>query len=283
MVARYGAHHVVWVLGGDGKFVDEYEERWKVIGRGVFGGGHPGLVTLHPMGRSWYGGVYDDEDWLDIISYQSSHSTSKGTVEFITRGPAANEWDRLPPRPIINLEPIYDNINPNVTARDVRNACWWSVFASPVAGITYGANGIWSWLREGEEILNHRNFPGIKRWHESIRFPSDTQTAWLAAFIRQFDWWKLRPAQELLAAQPGDEDYRRFISVMATGDRVIILAYIPVRSTVELFNPRGLRYSGRWFNPETNEYTDAEVLERNGKLSAVSPGDTDFVLILEKH
>src|SRR5690606_8383323 len=50
MVARYGAHHVVWILGGDGRYTDQYEHRWKNIGRGVFGGEHPGLVALHPGG-----------------------------------------------------------------------------------------------------------------------------------------------------------------------------------------------------------------------------------------
>ena len=37
----------------------------------------------------------------------------------------------------------------------MRNASYWSILATPTAGITYGANGIWPWLREGEEILNH--------------------------------------------------------------------------------------------------------------------------------
>lgn len=40
MVARYGGHHVIWLLGGDAQFVEEYEQRWKTIGRAVFGGEH---------------------------------------------------------------------------------------------------------------------------------------------------------------------------------------------------------------------------------------------------
>jgi hypothetical protein len=51
IVARYGGNQVVWFLGGDGKYVEEYEQRWKTIGRGVFGrGDYQGLVAQHPKG-----------------------------------------------------------------------------------------------------------------------------------------------------------------------------------------------------------------------------------------
>ena len=36
LVARYGGHQVIWFLGGDGRYVNEYEQRWKNIGRAVF-------------------------------------------------------------------------------------------------------------------------------------------------------------------------------------------------------------------------------------------------------
>jgi len=96
MVARYGGHHVVWILGGDGRYIDEYEQRWKNIGHGVFGDEHPGVVAQHPMGHSWIGTAYAEEEWLDLIGYQSSHSNAKGTVEWITKGPMANSWRSSP-------------------------------------------------------------------------------------------------------------------------------------------------------------------------------------------
>jgi len=283
MVARYGGNQVIWILGGDGRYVDEYEQRWKNIGRAVFGKGeHQGLVTLHPHGRSWIGDAYAEEDWLDIIGYQSSHSAGKQTVEWITAGPPSERWDKLPARPILNMEPLYENIRPELSDREVRNACYWSIFATPVAGITYGANGIWSWLREGEEILNHRNFPGIRTWDESMHFPGSIQTGYLASFMRRFEWWRLRPAPEILAHQPGRENYQHFISVMKTNDNDIIMAYMPVKSTVNLFNPLDNRYSGQWFNPVTNSFSEALVTEKNGILESTSPEDSDMVLILEK-
>ena len=187
LVARYGGNQVIWILGGDGKYVDEYETRWKTIGRGVFGDPHPGVVTNHPMGRSWYGDAYQNEDWLDFIGYQSSHSNKQSTVDWITKGPAAKRWDKIPAKPIINMEPNYEEIHFTISAADVRNASFWSVLAAPPAGITYGANGIWPWLRPGENILNHEDATGTHSWDESIRFPGSRQIGFMANYFRRLE------------------------------------------------------------------------------------------------
>jgi hypothetical protein len=271
MVARYGGHHVVWILGGDGRYIDEYEQRWKNIGRGVFGDEHPGVVAQHPQGRSWIGNAYADEDWLDIVGYQSSHSNAQGTVEWITKGPPARDWGRLPARPIINLEPCY-----------VRNASYWSILATPTAGITYGANGIWPWLREGEEILNHRHTPGTSPWYESIDFPGSIQIGYLAEFMRTLPWWRLRPAQELLAEQPGDKAFNHFISVAQTDTGDVVVAYVPVKSAITLHNPLGTKYRARWFNPVTNDFITTLVGYRGGVVEVMSPQDSDMVLVLDR-
>lgn len=107
------------------------------------------MVALHPGGGSWIGEVYANENWLDIIGYQSGHNNNPKTLDFINKGPVAARWDKLPPRPLINMEPVYEEINPDIRAADVRNAAYWSIFNAPAAGFTYGANGIWPWLREG--------------------------------------------------------------------------------------------------------------------------------------
>lgn len=284
MVARYGGNQVVWFLGGDGRYVNEYEQRWKNIGRGVFAEEHPGIVAQHPHGRSWIGSDYIEEDWLDIIGYQSSHSAEEGTVNWINKGPVAEEWSNIPPRAIMNLEPIYEEIRKNTTAQDVRNACYWSIFATPVSGITYGANGIWPWLREGEKILNHSDAPWTSTWRESIDLPGGIQVGYLSTFIQKFDWWRLKPAhKELLVEQPGNKVFNHFISVVKTEDYKTILAYVPVKSTFQLYNPLRVQYTIQWFNPATNQYSDTEVVKgNNGVLELTSPEDQDAVLILTK-
>ncbi len=280
LVARYGGNQVVWFLGGDGRYIDEYEQRWKVIGRGVFGEEHPGLVAQHPHGRSWIGAAYAGEPWLDIVGYQSSHSSQERTVNWINKGPVSEQWDQLPPRPIINLEPIYEQVHADTTPQDVRNASYWSVFAAPPSGISYGANGLWSWRREGEKILNHRDAPWAGTWRESLELAGGAQIGYLSEFMQRFEWWKLKPGQELLADQPGDEVFNHFISVLRTDDFKEILVYTPVKTSIRLYNPLRLQYRAQWFDPAANQYSESQKIGADGVLSCSSPLENDALLIL---
>lgn len=282
IVARYGGNHVVWILGGDGFYTGNYEQRWKTIGRAVFDGTHQGIATLHPSGTSWIGEVYKDEPWLSIIGYQSSHSNSEGTVNWITKGPMSKMWAHLPARPLINLEPNYEQIFFRITDKDVRNASYWSIFATPIAGVTYGANGIWPWLREGEQILNHEDATGTSSWDVSINFPGSIQMGYLAQFIKRFAWWDFYPAQDLLVNQPGDKVYNHFVSVTKTTNNKTILAYIPVKETIMIRKPAGHNYSVRWFDPVKNSYSDGTGSDDGNILTVTSPVDGDIVLILEE-
>ncbi|MGQ9620207.1 MAG: apiosidase-like domain-containing protein [Bacteroidales bacterium] len=280
IVARYGANHVIWLLGGDGIYTGIYEQRWKTIGRAVFDGTHQGIVAQHPCGRSWIGNIYKDEKWLDIVGYQSSHSNDKGTVEWITKGPMSREWSILPARPLINLEPNYEQIRTTITDKDVRNAVFWSLFTAPVSGVTYGANGIWPWLREGEKILNHADAPWTDTWDKSINLPGSLQMKNIASFLKSLEWWNLYPAQELLVEQPGDKAFNEFVSVVKAPDNKIIVVYVPVRTLVKIRKSLQNKYSLKWFNPVTNKYSGDTVVDK-GNVMEITPADeNDMVAVL---
>ncbi|GAA4441148.1 DUF4038 domain-containing protein [Pontibacter saemangeumensis] len=283
LVARYGGNQVIWILGGDGQYEYHYEQRWKNIGRGVFGEmQHPGVVSLHPYGASWIGDEYANEEWLDIVGYQSGHNNEAKTVKWINEGPVAEGWKQLPPKAIINMEPCYEEIFFKITDKDVRNASYWSLFATPVAGITYGANGIWPWLRPGENILNHEDATGTHPWYESINFPGSMQIGYLAGFFKKLEWWKLAPANELLAEQPGAETPHQFVSLLKSEDNNTILAYIPEKATAKIYNRANALYDAQWFNPVSNQYSKAKLVNRNGLIEAAPPVANDMVLVLRK-
>jgi len=283
IAARYNGNHVLWFLGGDGKYFDELESRWKTIGERVFKSGIQGLATLHPHGRCWIGSLYHGEDWYDLAGYQSSHSSGEETVNFINNERIANEWKDISPMPIINLEPNYEEINFKIDAEDVRNASYWSLLVAPVSGITYGANGIWPWLQvDGEEILNHELASGTSTWRKSIDFPGSKQIGYLAGFMKQFDWWNFRPANELLLEQPGRDKYSHWIAVTESLDHSTILAYVPVKSSVKIRNFSRAKYDARWFNPVTNKSIAAQILNTDGVIHTESPLESDLVLVLEK-
>ena len=284
LVARYGAYHIVTLPRSDGLYVSIYENRWKNIGRSVFSENPPGVVALHPMGRSWVGDAYAGEEWVDIIGYQSGHSANQSSVEYITKGSATRQWNQLPPRPIINMEPCYEEIFHSITAKDVRNAAYWSLFGTPVAGVTYGANGIWPWIRKGETILNHGELSrqSVSSWQESIDLPGSQQVSYLAEFIQQFDWWKLRPDTYLLLNQPGDQHYDYFVSAVRTEDYTTLLFYIPHPAILlEIKNHYQLSYKAQWYNPVTNKYMGKFELTSNKTLQITPPIAEALVLVLQ--
>ncbi|TDE18549.1 apiosidase-like domain-containing protein [Dyadobacter psychrotolerans] len=281
MVARYGANHVIWILGGDGKYTDENEQRWKNIGRSVFGGEHPGVVSLHSQGKSWIGKEYANEEWLDIIGYQTGHDNGANTANWITKGPVATDWMKLPPKVFINMEPCYEDISPAIKDKQVRNASYWSLFSTPVAGIAYGANGIWPWIRPGEEILNHRKPAFLRPWFESIKLPGSIQIGLLSDFIEKYNWWNLKPAPELNLSQVTRPE--EFVSIVRSDGHRLVMAYVPVKTVLRLANSGGIKYSGSWFDPSNGESRIANVLYKKGTIEITSPSETDFILILQKN
>lgn len=282
IMARYGANHVVWFLGGDGNYTGTFEQRWKTIGRALSDGKQQGIVAQHPQGRSWIGELYRDEPWLDIVGYQSSHSNAEATVNWITKGPMSQMWSRLPARPLINLEPNYEEIRTTITDRDVRNASWWSLFATPIAGISYGANGIWPWLQPGEKILNHSDAPWTSPWRPAIDLPGSIQMGYLAQFIRKFEWWNLFPSPELIVKQPGDEQFNHFVSLVKSIDNKTILGYLPVKLTLEIRKPANASYGVRWFDPVRNVYSGGTAKDKGETLVVTSPNDSDMLMILTR-
>ncbi len=277
--ARYSGDIVVWTLGGDGRYYDEMESKWKYLGREVFKHKND-LATTHPHGKSWIGTLYDDEEWLDIVGYQSSHSNQQTTVDWINKGPVSQEWNKISPRPIINMEPCYEEIRFAIDAKDVRNASYWSLFITPVAGVTYGANGIWPWIREGERIINHRDEGGVTDWEKSMKFPGSIQMGYLYDFFGQYSWWEFRPANQLLVEQPGDVQYNHFIGVLSTMDKKTVLAYTPVKQEVKLASITE-PLSGRWFDPVKNQYQKAKWVYKGGVITSTSPFEEDAILELK--
>jgi len=283
IVARYQGNHVVWTLGGDGRYYNEQEGKWKEIGRRVFNDIDHAPVTLHPHGRSFVGDLFAQEDWYNLMGYQSSHSNAAGTVNWINKEEISKQWSKLKPMPYINLEPNYEEIGFRITAQDVRNASYWSIFATPIAGVTYGANGIWPWLQPGERILNHRDEGGVTGWRKSIEFPGSIQMGYLAEFVRQFDWWNLYPGNDILAEQSGEEIYNHWISVVKSPDYSTIIAYIPHKAEVKLYNSNGFKYSAQWFNPVTNEYSNASIKQIENKIVFTQDFENDMLIILKKN
>ena len=281
-VARYQAHHVLWILPGDGKYEGEEAEKWLRVGQAVFGDGGHAPVSLHPCGCHWPYEPFRDAAWCNVHGYQSSHNDHNNTIDWIQQGAPSKAWRSGPSRPVMNIEPCYEDHIAGTTqiafnAYKVRVACYWSMLSAPPAGLTYGAHGMWAWHDREEIPLHHpRTGPG-KPWKEAKDLPGATCMQHLVDCFGSVDWWRLRPDQELLVEQPGADDPNLWVAACRTeeGDQAIV--YLPKGGCIRMRIAKlqdGC--TGFWFDPRTGNMTEAEIAEG----CAEAPDGQDWTLVL---
>jgi hypothetical protein len=284
-VARYQGHDVVWLLGGDENYQGQRGQRWAEIGRAVFPDEMPRApVTLHPQGMQWPFEPLRKEKWLDFLGYQSGHGDDSRTLAWIHSGPVSQAWSHEPIKPVVNLEPPYEGHLAYQSRQphsdySVRRACYWSLMAAPMAGLTYGSHGIWSWQLAPGIPQDHSRTGVAPTWREAMQRPGSHQMGYLVRLVTSLRWTELRPAAKWLVRQPFPDDPARFVSVCATSDGGQALAYLPVGGAIEL-DPKRVEkvQSGiRWFDPRTGEFRPAAA-EAGGRFAA--PDEQDWVLVL---
>lgn len=283
MVARWQAHDVAWILNGDGRYEGDAATRWRRIGQAVFGEGPHAPVTMHPCGTHWPYADFQAEAWLDIVGYQSGHSISDDALRWITSGPPATDWRKLPARPFINLEPPYENhmafpSNERFGPQAVRRAIYWSLLNAPTAGVTYGGHGVWGWDDGSAPPLGHPKTGIPYPWQDALHMAAGEQMAHLAKLMRTIPWHELRPAPELVAVQPGNQEPRRYIAAAQSADRSLALVYIPEDDQVTLdLSGWRVRPTAEWFNPRNGERQPAF----GSTQQFITPTPGDWLLLLQ--
>jgi len=285
LTARYGAYILVWILAGDG---DYKGERWKRIGRAVFSEGHRHPVTMHPMGKHWLLPEFQSESWLDIIGYQSGHGVNEEDLKWLCFGPPSYDWKTEPARPVINLEPNYEEhlaykIRKPITPHMVRRAAYWSLLISPTAGVSYGTNGIWYWSRRYREPANHPGIGLAKPWRKSLKLPGAENMSVLKRIFESIPWWNLTPSPEILLEQPGISDVESFIAAAKDDDGSLALIYTPKKQPLKL-NLKWLKKPLRalWINPSTGERIENGILNFE-EIILHPPEPGDWLLLLEAY
>ena len=274
LVARYGAHHVVWIPAGDSTYKEANGEKWRRICRAVFDGTNHAPIVMHPQGMQSYFENYKNEKWADIIGYQSGHGDNDNTLKWIHSGPISTEAKQLPTKPFINLEPPYEDhiayqSKQRLTDFSVRRASYWSLLSAPTAGLTYGAHGVWSWETEPKEPLLHAGTGIAKPWHEAMKMPGSEQMKYMYEFFASIKWWELKPDDSLVEKQSNEP--AKHISISKNYE--LAVAYLPVGGEVTI---KTKFTKSEWFNPRTGQM-QAAIAEQN-KFRA--PDDKDWLLKL---
>ncbi len=289
--ARWGGYHISWTLAGDGGFTGRpAAERFWPIGRAAYSDPPEPLVTMHPRGWTWVGSEFRDEAWVTFLSYQSCHSDLPEKVRWLPDGDAVRDWRTAPAKPIINLEPNYED-HPSYdtgirfTAHEVRRASYWSLLVTPTAGVSYGHYSLWAWASEPEPVgqgIRSQATEMLEPWCRVLDTPGARSMTVVRRYLESGEWWRLRPAQEMLRDQPGDADVLRFVTAACTDDGRWIAAYTPLGGSIRLARPATEGRNARWFDPRTGTWHGAvgKPDESGDAMVFDAPDDDDWVLDL---
>lgn len=287
MVARWGAFHVTWILAGDGDYRGAKAEKWKRIGRGVFGQGPHAPVTMHPGGRMWIMDDFRQESWLDLCGYQSGHEEGDANSRWIQSGPASEEWKKLPARPVFSLEAPYENHlggpHHRITAAGVRRAHYWSLLNAPPVGVTYGGHGVWGWDNGLQPPVDHPGTGIPLPWAQAVRMPAAEQMQHLGRFFRAMDFWRLRPAPELVLQQPGDAHPSQYVAASRTVAGDLAVFYLPESRPFSLRSELlPANAVATWFNPVTGAVQSLANIGSGSSapVELAPPGPGDWLLLL---
>ncbi|MEZ4709566.1 MAG: DUF4038 domain-containing protein [Caldilineaceae bacterium] len=287
MVARWGAYPVVWILPGDGNYGGEKAERWQRIGRAAFGPEAHAPVALHCCGMHFPAAEFRDEAWLDMLGYQSGHGDSVDTLQWIVSGPPAQEWRNEPRLFYINLEPPYENHvayqsgRPH-NAHSVRRATYWSLLNAPTAGVTYGGHGVWGWDDGSAPPVDHPRSGIPLPWGGALTMPAAEQMAHLVDFFASIRWWELRPAPELLAAQPGAADVHKYVLASRSQSGDLAVVYTPAGGTIVL-NAAVLpaQFDAVWVEPRAGQQLPATSTTAGDHILFETPSEQDWILFIQ--
>jgi hypothetical protein len=236
LISRYGAHQVVWILAGDGSYEGAEAEHWRKIGRAALSGSSR-LATIHPSARLWVNREFNEESWYSMNGYQSGQWNDAESSRWIN---ASRPQAEFALRPTIDLEPCYEDHRPldapegRIDAREVRRAAYWSLLAGPVAGVSYGAHGVWSWENFPAVPLSHPDSGIARPWREAMTLPGSFSMSHLHSIVCAIDWWRLNPCPEMLAAQPGDDDPLHFVAAACSPERDLALLYAPAGGNIRI-------------------------------------------------
>ena len=287
---RYRGRPIVWILGGDRPVEsDTQKEILRAMAQGLRrGDAGEHLITLHPTGGTGSAEWFHEEDWLDFNMRQNGHG-----AEFERYASTRSDYDRVPVKPVIDGEPLYEDhpisFKPREQgysiAADVRRPLYWDLF-SGAFGHTYGDHSIWQMWQPGRDPVNGPLMP----WYEAIDQPGAGQMIFGRRLIESRPFLTRVPDDTILveasvkASIPG-AGRARFV---ATRDEACSYAmiYAPVGRgfRVHMDKIAGGKVKAWWFNPRNGSASLIGDFTNTGEREFVppDPGEyLDWVLVLD--
>ncbi|CAD5279516.1 MULTISPECIES: glycoside hydrolase family 140 protein [unclassified Imperialibacter] len=249
--------NVLWILGGDRVPTDK-ENIWNAMAEGLKkGAGNAHLISYHPSGQQTSSEWFHKTNWLDFNILQSGHQRFSDNV--YTR--VANDYNLTPPKPVLNGEPAYEDINewfnpanPRYNDYEIRKYAYWSVFAGAF-GHTYGNNNIWQMYTADVSPIIYANMP----WNEALEQPGASQMQHLRNLMESRPFLTRIPDQSVI-----DQENYEYASdhMQATRDgqpgkkdATYIMAYLPMSRDLSIKTDviDGRNLFVWWYSPVNGE------------------------------
>jgi Protein of unknown function (DUF4038)/Putative collagen-binding domain of a collagenase len=279
IVARYGAHPIVWITAQEADMQQEVLKTWHAVAREIHrvdGYGHPLSYHQHwGVITTWW-----DEDWHDWGCTQGGHRN----VKLRSKKDYRSFWDYTPHKPWLESESNYEAMTACAgphSAAEVRHAAWKSMLCGSF-GYTYGGSGVWLLGRNAEDVKS----PWIDHiWSDGMNLPGSAQMGVLKRFYTQFEWWRLTPRWN----DPAWGEWRHpEESVLSSIDSNLYVVYFYHESTemgvLKHMDPKST-YTASWIDPCTGEYAQIgdPFQPADGQWTIpAKPDAKDWVLLMQR-
>ena len=277
VVARWGADPVAWLVVVDGD--EKQAERWKRIGNQVFAATDHAPVVLSAATDAL--DKFRDQAWVDVVSFPSGIVNDQEGMKQAFAGPSTNRWSN-PPRPILHSTP-YENAligksHKRVSSDDVRRAAYSSGLSAPIAGLTYGGQGVLDWDATTGPKADLSLGASLPLWHKALFMPAAKQLGMLARLMQSISFWQLRPDPQ------ADVDESRTHFLAATNpQKSLALVYVPRDRTVSIsVDSLPAPPTVMWFNPRNGESSPAVAVLSGHICQFPTPGPGDWLLFARK-
>ncbi len=283
---RYRHASLVWILGGDRPAEsDTHREIVRRMAAGLSDGdGGSNLRTFHSQGAAGSAQFFHAEPWLDFNFRQNGHA-----IEYAGRyDQTLVDYHRMPIKPVIDGEPVYEDVPINLdlsrvraAARDVRRALYWDLF-SGACGHTYGHNSVWQmWEPAHKPILGANT-----SWRDALQSAGASQMQFARTFFEQRNIATLVPDQNILISNRTAAATSPAIVAARDGDGRYAMVYTPTGGTVAVRTTalQCAELVATWFNPRDGKVTPLGDLQNTGERQFTAPdsgSESDWILIIE--
>ena len=278
--------NIIWILGGDRnpRNGSNDVEIWRAMANGIaegVGGHENALISYHSQpnqegSSEWF----HQEPWFDFNIFQTGHCRDTQSFDNISKA-----YNRLPIKPVIDGEPIYEDhpvcFNANdlgtSNAYDVRKSAYLHTF-SGAFGHTYGCHDIWQFYSPEREPVNN---PHVF-WNQALDLPGANQMKFLRQLLESRSVLDRTPDQSIIIENNLNASMR--IQATKGTDYAFIYSAAGMSFTVNLGKISGEKIVGHWFNPKNGKQTEIEKFNNSGTKKFTPPTSGyghDWVLILD--